>query len=104
MLSIPQQTNYPQCEVANLRRAPRCVGYRAPDSKLCTYHDKLEQGLTLPPGDGGYFIAYDTNREDAVGTAILAHESYLGSSHPQFAYLIETGGMTVDGGQASIPA
>ena len=51
---------------------------------LCYYHGKLEDGLTVPPGD------YVDNPE-FPSTATLARVSYENSTHPQFGVLVDFG-------------
>lgn len=59
----------------------------------CYYHQKLENGLIIPPGDGGFFTR--DHRESEPLPAVMAHISYYNSTHPRFAYLVPTE-VTVD--------
>jgi hypothetical protein len=96
MLNTPTQ-HHPRCEVRGLRRGDQCAGYRVPDSKLCLYHDSLAHGRTRPPGGDGYFIPVSgEDAENIRQETILAYDSYLHSNHPEFASLVDTGGLVLD--------
>lgn len=60
---------------------------------LCYYHGKVEDGLTVPPGDY-------VDMPDFPSSALYSRESYARSTHPQFAHLVDTGGMEI----APVPA
>lgn len=60
---------------------------------LCRYHGKIEDGLTVPPGDY-------VDMPDFPSSALYARESYARSTHPQFAHTVDTGGMEI----APVPA
>ena len=56
---------------------------------LCSYHGKLEDGVTVPPGadlDG------PVTEPKLHSTARRAAFSYQESTHPHFAHLVDTGG------------
>lgn len=76
-----------RCQVRRLLYGD-CPNYKDSHRKdgLCYYHGKLEDGLTRPPGDY-------VDMPDFPSSAVYAHESYATSTHPQYAHLVDTGGM-----------
>lgn len=53
---------------------------------LCYYHGKIVDELLVPPGNY-------VDLPEFPSSALHARESYATSTHPQFASLVDTGGM-----------
>lgn len=81
-----------RCEVQGLLLGG-CSENARPGGGLCYYHQKLADMVLTPPGDSGYFT---DKPDDIPGSALLAHMSYLSSTYPEFAQLVDTGGLTYD--------
>jgi hypothetical protein len=82
-----------QCDVQGLLLGD-CSQTAPPGEVLCTYHQKLADGVTVPPSGNDWFV--NSENEPPAGDPVLAHLSYLKSNHPRFAYLIDAGGLTAE--------